>query len=187
MRYRLLLAVSLCVLSIVTGVQPGLADDLMPAVTSPNVESAALPPGATHPDIRLTPDKSTIIRLDRDALSVIVGNPSHLNILLDTPRLLILVPRAPGATYFTVLDADGEVIMERHAVIAAPEQQYVRIRRSCANAGESTACRATSVYFCPDICHEVDVTQAEEDVTETEVPDEAPAASETEEATQDQP
>ena len=111
----------------------------------------------THPMLRLTPDKSELVRLDEDAVSVVVGNPAHLGVLLDTPRVLVLIPRAPGATYFTVLNRDGNPIMQRHAIIAPPKQKYVRIRRSCASV--EGGCNATSVYFCPDICHEVAVTQ----------------------------
>ena len=122
--------------------------DLMPAsVTSMDIEE-------THPPVRLTPDKSELIRLDRDAASVIVGNPTHLSILLDSTRLLILAPRAPGATYFTVLDSNGNVIMQRHVIVASPQEKYLRIRRSCSGSSD---CQATSVYYCPDMCHEINI------------------------------
>lgn len=136
------------------------AQELLPPVApSPSAPGDVSQPADTDPMIRLTPDKSELVRLDRDAVSVVVGNPTHLSVLLDTPRMLILVPKVPGATSFTVLDEAGNVVMQRHALVAAPKDKYVRIRRSCP-AG-STNCRATSVYFCPDICHEVDVTQME--------------------------
>jgi Flp pilus assembly secretin CpaC len=108
----------------------------------------------THPPIRLTPDKSEIITLTKDAASIIVGNPNHLGILADTSTRLILVPRAPGASYFTILDRDGNVIMQRHAIIASPKKEYVRIRKSCA-ASDNNDCRETRVFYCPDMCHEV--------------------------------
>ncbi len=114
----------------------------------------------THPMIRLTPDKSELVRLDRDAVSVVVGNPAHLSVLLDTPRVVVLIPRVPGATHFSILDRNGDVIMQRHAIVASPKQEYVRVRRSCVNAGDG-ACSATSVYFCPDMCHEISVEQPE--------------------------
>ena len=118
----------------------------------------------THPMIRLTPDKSELIRLDRDAVSVVIGNPAHLSVLLDTPRVVVLIPRIPGATHFSILDRNGDVIMQRHAIVASPKQEYVRVRRSCINAGDG-ACSATSVYFCPDMCHEISVEQPEGSTT----------------------
>ncbi|MGQ0526931.1 MAG: pilus assembly protein N-terminal domain-containing protein [Alphaproteobacteria bacterium] len=108
----------------------------------------------THPPLKLTPDKSELVRLDGEAASVILGNPNHLSILADTSRTLILVPRAPGATYFTVLDNKGGVLMQRHVIVAAPHEKYVRIRRSC-NGESGSNCQSTQVYYCPDMCHEI--------------------------------
>lgn len=117
----------------------------------------------THPMLRLTPDKSELIRLNKEAVSVIVGNPAHLSVLLDTPEVVVLIPRAPGATHFSVLDRNSNVIMQRHVIVASPKQDYIRVRRSCVNADQGSGCNATSVYFCPDMCHEVNVTQIESD------------------------
>lgn len=135
---------------------PMPGDDLMPAVSA---QSAAVPTESleseTHPTLNLSPDKSELVPLDREASSVIIGNPAHIGVLLDTPRLAVVIPRASGATYFTVLDKDGKVIMQRHAVVAAPKKNYVRVRRSCGNVPDGTPCQPTSVYFCPDMCHEI--------------------------------
>lgn len=149
------------------------AEDLIPPVTGQTASESGPDLATTHPMLRLTPDKSELVTLDRNAISVIVGNPAHLSVLLDTPNTLVLVPRAPGATHFTVLDATGDVVMQRHVVVAAPKKNYVRVRRSCANGGEG--CRATSVYFCPDICHEIDTPQIGSNTGTPSMPDEAPA------------
>lgn len=149
------------------------AQDLLPPASTTEIGDSVL---ATHPMLRLTPEKSELLRLDRDAISVVVGNPTHLSVMMDTPRLLVLVPRAPGATHFTVLDKKGEVIMQRHVIVAAPKENYIRVRRSCANAGTDSACRATSVYFCPDMCHEIDVTQMGEETVQAASPEEAPSS-----------
>lgn len=107
----------------------------------------------THPQLNLTEDKSEMIRLSEKAASVIVGNPNHISVLLDTPDTIIVVPRLAGASYFTVIGENGKVIMQRHVVVGAPKDDYVRIRRSC-NAGDSN-CQQTSVYYCPNTCHQV--------------------------------
>ncbi len=138
------------------------AQDLMPrTTTADNLVT-------THPVIRLTPDKSELVRLDQDAVTVIVGNPAHLNVLLDTPRLMVLIPRTPGSTHFTVLDQAGNVIMQRHAIVASQKRDYIRIRRSCVNGDEN--CEQTSVFFCPDTCHEVQVRSAGSEAGISEVP-----------------
>lgn len=164
-RFCICAGAALCALSSPVMAQNG-EGDYYPAsgltkTTSPTTPPTSPPAAAhmdgveTHPALRLTPDKSTIVRLDRPAGSLIIGNETHLNILLDSPMTLILSPRAPGATYFTVLDEQRRVIMQRHVLIAAPEKRYLRIRRTCNTS--VPGCRPTSVYYCPDMCHEVNI------------------------------
>lgn len=142
--------------AVAQGVSP--SNDLLPLADS--TQEASLPPldGETHPALRLTPDKSELVRLDREASSVIVGNPAHATVMLDTPRLAVVIPREAGATYFTALDKAGNVIMQRHVIVAAPKKNYIRVRRNCnaaGSAGNGRTCEPTSVYFCPDMCHEI--------------------------------
>ncbi len=129
--------------------------DLMPPVTAQSAASLPKLEAETHPVLNLSPDKSELVPLDREAHSVIVGNSSHVAVLLDTPKLAVVVPRTAGATYFTVLDKNGDVVMQRHVVVSAPKKNYVRVRRSCGNAADGQDCKPTSVYFCPDMCHEI--------------------------------
>ena len=113
----------------------------------------------THPPLKISPDKSELIRLKKDAGSIIVGSPSHLSVLADSARTLVLVPQVPGATYVTILDKQGNILMQRHVIIASPKKKYVRIRKSC-NA-DIEGCEPTQVYYCPDMCHKVAVAQEE--------------------------
>lgn len=107
-------------------------------------------------DIRLTPDRSEIIRVPREVGSVVIGNPENLSVFVDTPQSLVLVPKVAGATYFTVLDKTGNVMVERHVIVAAPKRNYVRIRTTC--TGENAdSCAPTKIYYCPEgsMCHDV--------------------------------
>ena len=109
------------------------------------------------PPLKISPDKPEIVELDRPAVNVLVGNEENLRAVPDTNRTIILVPKKPGATYFKALDADGKVIMQRHVIIGAAKNEYVRIRRACINGQEG--CKEYSLYYCPDACHEVNVIQ----------------------------
>ncbi len=148
--------------------------DIVPAKTVDIVETDLN--AHTHPPIRLTPDKSELIRLDKDAATIVVGNPAHLSVLAESPKTLVLVPRSPGATYFTVLNAKGEVVMQRHAIVASPKKEYVRIRRTC--SGSDAGCAETSVFYCPDMCHQIAVARPDE------ASDQEPAAAAAEGAAQ---
>lgn len=109
----------------------------------------------THPPLRLTPERSLILNMDEEVDRVIIGSELNINIMMDTQKRLIVVPRAPGATHFTIMGKNGKVVMQRHAIVASPKQKYVRIRESC-NFG-SGGCMPVRMYYCPGMCHEVAV------------------------------
>jgi len=139
----------------------GNAVDILPAKSFTGDPALISGSEETHPPVRLTPDKSEIIRLEKEAASILIGNPQHLTVIADTAKRLVLVPQVAGATYLTVLDAMGEVIMQRHVIVASPKERYVRVRRACASADGQQGCQETSVYFCPDMCHQVNVVVQE--------------------------
>ena len=103
--------------------------------------------------LRLTSNKNALLKLDQDAVSVIVNNPEHASVMLDTPRLLIVIPHQPGATSFTVLDANGNSIMQKDVIVTNVQEKYVRIRRMCASGDSS--CADNAYFYCPDGCYEV--------------------------------
>lgn len=109
-----------------------------------------------EPALRMTPDKSQLITLKREATSVMVGNPNHIEIVAESSNTLVIIPKEPGASHFTVLDQNGDVIMQRHVIVAAPQKSYLRIRRTCARGDEG--CQTTSMYYCPGMCHEIAMT-----------------------------
>ncbi len=111
----------------------------------------------THKIIRLTPDKSELIHLNSPAGSIIVGNPAHINVIADSSTTLVIIPRTPGATHFTVLGKTGDVIMQRQVIVASPKENYIRIRKTCAD--DAKDCEKTSVFYCPDMCHEIELNK----------------------------
>jgi len=159
MRHQKHLAGALAILLLMAG--PARADGiaemerLIGKADSPAQQQTQTAPALTSLDpdaIRLTPDRTKIVRLKQDAASVIVTNPQHAVVMLDSPRLLIFMPREPGTTSFTVLDRDGKVLMERNIIVSGAQAKYVRIRRVCADTNN---CVASAYYYCPDGCYEV--------------------------------
>lgn len=126
----------------------------------------------THPPIKLTPDKSELLRLDQPAGSIIIGNPKHLSILADTSQILVLIPRVPGATHFTILDREGNVMMQRHAIVGSPQEKYIRVRNSCAGSGNAD-CEATQVFYCPDMCHKIALSNGDEETGSSQTIDDS--------------
>lgn len=117
--------------------------------------SASSQPALSQGDkdaIRLSPDRTKVLRLRENAASVVVANPAHASVILDSPRLLIVMPREPGVTSFTVLNAEGKELLTRNIIVSATQPQYVRVRRVCGNARD---CAPSNYYYCPDGCFEV--------------------------------
>lgn len=127
--------------------------DILPAKTLEGVRPDLEKHVKTDPPLQLSPERSELLRLDQDAASIIVGNSNHLNVVADSPRTIVIIPRMPGVSNFTVLDHTGNVIMQKDVIVAGPKQSYVRIRNTCKS--DDASCKTTDVYYCPDICHEV--------------------------------
>lgn len=138
-------------------------------ITAPGAKTATTAAARTNPReaLRLTPDRTEIIRLDADAASVVVTNPAHAQVMLETPRLLLVMPRAPGSTSLFVLDQNGETIYQRDILISGASKSYVRIRKSC--AANDANCANNSYYYCPDGCYEVTTVPGGD--TQAQVPD----------------
>lgn len=124
---------------------------LFPPPAQAENNTALTPIDITHPPLRLTPDRSEIVDLPEPIGRIIVGNDANANILMDNAQRIVVVPRAIGATFFTILDQDGQVIMQRHVIVGSPRENYVRVRRSC-SAG-SDGCNPIETFYCADMCH----------------------------------
>lgn len=155
-----LLAVAACLASYAV-LPVWAAEPAQPPADLPQVlTEAAAPAGmpalkeTTHPTIHLSPDDTKLITLKKDAGLVVVGNPEHANVIADSTRTLVVIPRNPGATYFTVMAANGEVLMRRLIIVAGPEQHYVRVKNTCRSGGSKT-CNESNIYYCPDTCHKI--------------------------------
>lgn len=154
----LFIGLAIAVFSVPTLAADETIDELSRLIASSNPPPADLSAETEPPEpddtLRLTLDKNIIIRLDNDASSVIVNNPEHASVMLDSPRLLIVVPHAPGATSFTVLDVHGTTILKKDVIVSGNiNPEYVRIRRMC--SGSDASCVPTAYFYCPDGCYEV--------------------------------
>lgn len=155
MRHFILTTAGLILLSAPFAVAQNAAIDIIPAPSVAEGGSAMEDLEETHPPLKLTPDKSEIINLPEDVGTVVIGNPAHFSILADSPRRLIAVPKMPGASYITVLNKAGDILMQRHVLVAPPKEKYVRVRKTCYGESAKSGCVATQTYYCPDVCHEI--------------------------------
>lgn len=139
--------------------------------TLPPMNAQAL---ADEEPIRLSPDGPAVINLDRDATTVIIGNPNHASAVMENPRMIMLMPGMPGATKIMALDREGKSILNRHVLVGSSKAEFMRINRVCA-VGGSKSCAAQSVYYCPDKCYETTVNAGSGNISAGGAPTAGPA------------
>lgn len=111
--------------------------------------------------LRLSLDKSEILRFDQDIGSIILGNSVPASVLMDTPQTVVVVPKAIGATHVTILGKDGRVLMDRHIIVDSSGNGYVRIRTTC--IGKEKGCTPNRSFYCPQgRCAEIMVAEPKE-------------------------
>jgi hypothetical protein len=155
--------IACCFFALSLSFAPLLAQDDTGFASLPALPAASFDADAP---IRLSPDGPAVIKLNEDATSVIVGNPAHATALLETPRLLMLMPAQPGTTKLMILNREGKTILNKHVLVGGSKAGFKRITRVCA-AGKSTDCKPVSAYYCPDKCYESAIPEAGVDTTAT--------------------
>ncbi len=94
---------------------------------------AALSAGAAEP-LRVTVDKAHLLRLDNDAGTIMVADPTVADVVLESPRLLFIVGRSPGETNLYILDGDGAEILHTDVVVVPNADRVVTLDRNTLEA-----------------------------------------------------
>jgi hypothetical protein len=97
--------------------------------------AAAMPAAAQNakgPDIVVTIDQASLIRIDRPAAEIIVGNPSIADVAVQSGKVLIATGKSFGETNLIVLDADGKAVVSRRLIVQEPRTGFVTLYRGAA-------------------------------------------------------
>lgn len=94
--------------------------------------SSIQPALATNPDVEVLIDQATMLRLERSAAEIVVGNPSIADVSVQNSKILVLTGKSFGQTNLIVLDAEGKVIINRRVVVQEPRDGYVTMYRGAA-------------------------------------------------------
>ncbi|GAB5388771.1 MAG: hypothetical protein Alpg2KO_17390 [Alphaproteobacteria bacterium] len=117
--------------------------------------------------LTMQPSQSEIVRLPRDAASVIVANPAHLTAVLDQPDILVLIPNTPGRTSIIVLDEEGRSLYSRMVTVRTGRGTVNVVRNCTDGAGD---CAPVETLDCAPNCVSITYPEAATpgDVTITE-------------------
>jgi hypothetical protein len=91
--------------------------------------AAAQPAAAQNagPDVNVLIDQVSMLRLERPAAEIIVGNPSIADVSVQSAKVLVLTGKSYGETNIMVLDADGKVMVNRRLIVQEPRAGFVTV------------------------------------------------------------
>lgn len=161
MRHFILIS-GICVAAGILPAAQVFAQNSGQAQTSGQVQPVQVQSAQAEGPLYVGMDGPEIIRLDADAASVVVGNPTHAAVTMDDSRTLMINPLAPGMTRIVVIGREGQVVMDRRVVIGARNSgqnngggQFITIKNACINSEDD--CQNRKVYYCMEgeKCHDV--------------------------------
>jgi hypothetical protein len=92
--------------------------------------AAAQPAAAANgPDVAVNIDQAALVRLERPAAEIIVGNPSIADVSVQSGKTLIVTGKSFGETNLIVIDPDGKVIVSRRLLVQEPRVGLVTVYR----------------------------------------------------------
>src|SRR5689334_2493493 len=76
-------------------------------------------------DVIVLIDEASLMRLDRPAAEIVVGNPSIADVSVQSGKVLIITGKSFGETNLVVIDADGKMITNRRLIVQEPRTGFV--------------------------------------------------------------
>lgn len=84
---------------------------------------------ATSRDIEVLMDQAMMVRLERPAAEIVIGNPSIADVSVQSSNTLVLTGKSFGETNLIVTDRDGKVLVNRRVVVQEPDGGFVTVYR----------------------------------------------------------
>jgi hypothetical protein len=78
-------------------------------------------------DVVVPVDEAILLRLERPAADIIVGNPSIADVSVQNSRLLVVTGKSFGMTNMIVLDSKGRKLLDEKVRVRSDETRQVRI------------------------------------------------------------
>jgi hypothetical protein len=87
---------------------------------------------AKNSDITVLIDEATLVKLERPAAEIVVGNPSIADVSVQSGKLLVVTGKSYGETNLIVLDGDGKTVVNRKLIVQDPRTGAVTLYRGSA-------------------------------------------------------
>jgi hypothetical protein len=101
-------------------------------------------------EVNVLIDQATLVKLDRPAAEIVVGNPSIADVSVQSGKLLVVTGKSYGETNLIVMDADGKVVANRKLIVQDPRVGAVTVYRGSARYTLNCAPNCTTPLFIGD-------------------------------------
>lgn len=109
----------------------------------------AVPALAADP-VELGAGQAVLLRLDRAAAQIVVGDPAVADVSVESPHLLAVFGKRPGITTLAVLDKGRRVVLEAPVVVQAGGAGAVTVTYGAGKEIKPGGARV--VYGCATSC-----------------------------------
>ena len=94
---------------------------------------------SAHNEMRVDFDQTSVVRLDRAAKTVLVGNPAIADVQMVDPKTVYVLGRMFGQTNIVALDASGAEVMNTRVTVGVSNASVVTLYRG-AQGQRTLAC-----------------------------------------------
>ena len=102
------------------------------AIVAALLAIAIHPAAAANNVVDVLVDQATLVRLERPAAEIVVGNPSIADVSVQSGKVLVVTGKSFGETNLIVMDAAGKVFVNRRLVVQEPRSGFVTMYRGSA-------------------------------------------------------
>jgi Flp pilus assembly secretin CpaC len=126
---------------------------LVPMLAAMAVSSAA----AMADGLNLNWREARVVKLAKPATSVVVGDPTVVDVTLDTPDTVIVFGKTPGETNILVLAGDQELLLDWPVVVSPVTARHVSVLNATAGAAPTEVLYACGTERCARVLSPTDV------------------------------
>ena len=87
-------------------------------------------PAQAEEAVSVIVDRAKVFRLEQPAKTIIIGNPTIADVVMNDPTTLIITGKSYGTTNLVILDDDGQPIIDEIITVSPPEAGVVTVQRS---------------------------------------------------------
>jgi Flp pilus assembly secretin CpaC len=101
--------------------------------------------------------EARVVKLAKPATSIVVGDPTVVDVTLDTPQTVIVFGKTPGETNLLVLSGDQELLLDWPVVVSPATARHVSIVNAVGTEAPTEVLYACGTERCARVLSPTDV------------------------------